>query len=332
MPWFFWFWPPRHRGAETEDPWRLDTSLTATVDHHVAMILTGAASAAVKVGSTDLDQDGFPEFFVFSGGEAKLLRLGKEKWTDISGGSLDGVGLPTDITLRDEWFNGFQIFRASGELRAFRDGVFVRRGEMAAAALDASRFSPACLASPGLGGAEEGETPPADGPDYCACLVEEWGARDADQALFDAWTQAIVDRSKLDLGEAEYDRFDLLIGEAQQSCDQRFGRDDGVTQPSTTPFDGSLMPVGAGPFIETCAAQDFVIANRKVGTADRALGLCACMAAQMSVDGLHSGVFDLATALYSGDMSQEEVAEADPLAVEKSDAAAAECFKRLPVK
>lgn len=318
--------------AESEDPWRLDVSGAATVDHYVGMRLAGAASNAVSVGSTDLDQDGFPEFFVFAAGKAMLMRLGVEHWTDISGGSLDGVRSPSDITLRDEWFNGFQIFRANGVLRAFKGGVFVPRAQIPSAPLDTSRFTPACLASPGLGGGEEGEAPPDDGADYCACLAEEWGARDADQAVFDGWTQAMTDRQSLDLDEAGYTRLDLLIGEAQQSCDQRLGRGDGVTQPQTTPFDGSAAPVGAGKFIKTCAAQDYIIANRKIRTADRALGLCACMAAQMSVDGMESSGFDLATALYAGDMTDEDVEAVNAEIVKQSDAAAAECFRRMPTE
>lgn len=316
--------------AEEEDPWRLDVSGPRSADQAVARALTGLGDDKVRVGTNDLDLDGFPEFFVFADGRNSLMRLGPDGWTDISGGALQGVAGPSDLTFRDEWFNGFQILRAGGELRIMQNGALALRSSIAPGRLDATAFARACIASPGLGAPGEDGIIFVDSQEYCACLAEEWGARSGDQRLFDAWTQALTDRSKLDLSDEEYERYDQLAGEAQQSCDQRSGRGTGLTRPAETPFNGSPMPDNAAEFVAVCRSQDYVIANRKVRNADRALGLCACIAAQLTVDGLDAEGFRLVSALYSGEMSDAEVAEISAVPAEKSDAAAFNCLRMMP--
>ncbi|MBK8456711.1 MAG: hypothetical protein IPL47_06050 [Phyllobacteriaceae bacterium] len=288
------------------------------------------------LSTADLDNDGFPEFIAFGDGGARILRLGADAWADISGGLLAGVTGLDDIAITPARFNGSPILEAGGRDLAFLDGVYRPLAEIAPAALDATAFTPACEKSDTIGFVlEENDTPAAEIPAFCGCLLDQWRLRAAPQTLFDVYVRELTGEFREEDRDerGEFDTLVALTDEALYACKTQRGWAAEAPYPYGSPmFTGKPAPPDVEAYIDTCRAQEWVSGYRKIASSDRALGFCGCTAGHLALNGMSADGFAMVAGLYSGELSENDVAERDPSAIRASDEASEACIQAMPYR
>lgn len=285
------------------------------------------------LSTADLDNDGFPEFLVSGEGGMRIYRLGARDWTEISGGALAGASLG-DVAVLPERFNGFPVLRFGGAEFAVAAGAYRPRGEIEPKPLDASAFTPACeKAEAIILDLTDNGAPADEAPAYCACLLDQWQAREAGQATFDVYARELAGIFRVEDRDEphEADTLFATIDETRYACRTARGWPAELPMPFGTPlFDGQPRSPAANAFAEVCRAQDWVLANDKIGSAARALGFCGCMAVTLARNGMSEAGFTLVSGLYSGEMSENDVSAEDPSAIGASDEASEVCLGTMP--
>lgn len=292
--------------------------------------------APSALSTADLDNDGFPEFLAFGEGGARILRLGATGWSEISGGGFAGLPGLGELAVTADRFNGMPVLAASGREFAWLDGVFRPLSEITPSALDLSAFTPACEKNESIAFLHEENGSPAAGiADFCGCVADQWRLRNAPQAVFDVYVRELdgIFREEDRDERAEFDTLIALTDEALFACKTQRGWTADLPYPYGQPmFDGKARAASAEGLVDACRAQDWVVANRKVATPGRALGFCGCVAGHLALNGMSGDGFDLVAALYSGDLSENEVAERDPSSIGASDEASEACIQSMPYR
>lgn len=293
-----------------------------------------ALPAPEALSTADLDNDGFPELLFKAADGVHIVRLGAVGWVDISAGQLAGVAALGDIAVLPQRFNGFATLRAGSTELAWSRGVYRTRESIEPTALDSSVFTPSCEKSEDIALLlEENGANASEAPGFCSCLLDEWQARDAGQRILDIHARELGgvflpdDRDEREEAETLFATTD----EAQFACRTQRGWEAALPAPFGQPvFNGKARGEAAATLIDVCRGQDWVVANRVIGTPARALGFCGCLAGALSSGGMSEKGISLVAGLYSGELSDNDVAEQDGSVTSTSDDASEACLQSMP--
>ena len=89
-------------------------------------------------------------------------------------------------------------------------------------------------------------------------------------------------------------------------------------------------PAGFDAFLQTCSVQDWLIANRGIGTADRALGLCGCLGRKLAAKSFDQPMLDALTRFYGGEIGETELDEINNAVLPVNDSEANACLSEMP--
>lgn len=289
-----------------------------------------------EVATIDLDNDGFPEILAVGEGGARILRLGDKSWRDIANGQFPAIRAIGELNFSERRFNGMPMIAAGGAKFALSAGNYQPLEAIAPAAFDLTAFQPACEKSEDIAMVlEENSASATEAGNFCACVGGAWKARNPEQSFFDTYVRELGgEYRESDRDErAEADTLISLIDEALYDCKAQEGWAVEAPYPYGQPmFDGKPQGDNAAGFMDACRAQDWLIADKSIGTADRAIGLCGCVAGSLALNGMSDKGFAMIAALYSGERSENEINDEDPSAVAASDEASEACLKSLPYR
>lgn len=328
--------------AEEAEPLEVDFGLelssAGSVEQAIAAKLFAKTGISAKPQASAHDLGGdwrpFPDIFAFGGGAPKLYRLGADEWTDILAGAISPDVPASAILLAAERRYGNRLIRAGAESYAFYEGRYVPVASITPTAIAPGSFAADCAKNDTtLAILENNGEPASEAAEYCGCLHGKWQEFGMSQARFDA--QARFDfgtKTEADLNatEAENNLLFDVSKEAADACAAERGWEREAYPDDGGFWNGKSMSSAASSFFDVCATQDWIVANAKVGTEDRALGLCACLTSTLESGGLGSSGIRLAAALYSGEKSENEVAGIKPAVIEASYAAEAACLGNMP--
>lgn len=306
----------------------------SVIARHVATTL--GLPEPQEVATIDLDNDGFPELLGVGEGGARIFRLDAKAWRDIANGQFPAVRSLGELTFSERRFNGMPVIAAGGTKFAMSGGNYQPLESIAPATFDLGAFEAACEKSQDISMVlEDNGAPASEAAPFCACVGGAWQARNPEPSLFDTYVRELggeyrnTDRDD----RAEADTLINLIDEGLADCKAARGWAMEPPVPYGQPmFDGKPQPDSLAGFINACRAQDWLIADKSVGTPDRALGLCGCVAGSLALNGMSGKGFEMIAALYSGERSENEINEEDPSAVAASDEVAGACVKALPYR
>ena len=196
--------------------------------------------------------------------------------------------------------------------------------------LNGDAYVAACKAD-----AEEGNPDAAAGEAdaNCACRMKRFEALNLTQNEVDRMTRTI-----LRTGTEEDKAFDAtatadwwnLGSDVAQGC----GVEAGTTTWPSAFFTEDLPPQPAlerlPEFVEACSAQPWVVSAKKVGTPDRALAFCGCLAREIPVGGASQEQADDLTRYFRDEIGDAELDEADANTLVIQDTASETCLTALP--
>jgi hypothetical protein len=289
-----------------------------------------------EVATIDLDNDGFPELLGVGEGGARVFRLDAKAWRDIANGQFPAVRSLGELTFLERRFNGMPVISAGGTQFALFGGNYQPLDAITPATYDLGAFQAACEKSQDISMVlEDNGAPASEAAPFCACIGGAWLARNPEQSFFDTYVRELggeyrnTDRDD----RAEADTLISLIDEGLYDCRAKNKWTVEPPYPFGQPmFNGKPQPDSAASFVEACRVQDWLIADKAVGTPDRTLGLCGCVAGSLALNGMSGKGFEMIAALYSGERSENEINEEDPSAVAASDEVAGACVKALPYR
>lgn len=85
-------------------------------------------------------------------------------------------------------------------------------------------------------------------------------------------------------------------------------------------------------FIDACRSQDWVVGHRKIGSPDRAVGFCGCLARELPTYGVDQRQLDLVIGYYVGDASEDDIDRPYPDLLASHDTASEACLRQFPKK
>jgi hypothetical protein len=295
------------------------------------------SSFAVEV---DLNLDGFPEIFAYrfapacDGTECGnfLFVLQGDSYNDVLGDIPGARLVPQDkIGLGAFKRNGFLDIQIDQLTIGWDGSRYVAASTFPASTLDGTAFLAACRKSKSSEQPAEGEAGQASAD--CQCQFNRFQVIGFTQADLDTYTASLGGDFEYPEGEKEA-AWNVLLNNAEDvgtGCDVAGGKsqwqtatlDHGDRPQQKLTFDG---------FLDACRAQDFILANRKVGSPDRAVGLCGCLAREMPTHGIDQARLDLLTRYYLNEMSDADVETQDADALTLHDKASEACLARFPAK
>jgi hypothetical protein len=303
---------------------------------------TGAAAPVDKVWAYEVDfnLDGFSELYVYVSDPACdgvkcglfLFVLEGDSYREVLG-DIPGARLtpPDRVGLGAFKRNSFIDLQLDQKLFGWTGDRYADVSTFPATSLDGAGFIAACQKSRSNEQPEEGEAERVAGE--CQCQFNRF------QAI--GFTQAELDQYAASLGE----KFDYPTGEkekawqaiATSASDTATGCDiiGGKSQWQPAYFnhgDQTQEKLEFNEFISACPTQDFILSNRKVGTPDRALGLCGCLAREMPTQGVKQEGLDLLTQYYRDEISDSDVDAGNADLLAEHDKASEACLSQFPAK
>ncbi|MFZ1681280.1 MAG: hypothetical protein WAT70_09690 [Rhizobiaceae bacterium] len=293
-----------------------------------------ADAAARRVFSFDFDEDDIPEFMVDDGAQTRIMTLSDGHWTDIAGPDL-AVTRAETIAIGGLAFNGIHELLVGELVYAVAEESFRRKESIAPSPLDPAAYVQPCSTDKTIieqiefYGSDASRAAP-----YCSCLQRQVAARGLAQPLYDYLIPRKFDPSgrpdASEISDDDYDRVFAVQFEAEVACEAEFGwAGDREVKTTSSLFNGRPLPQGGADFFATCTGQDWIRANSRIGTPDRALAYCGCVANGLSQTGMNAEGFRLSSAFMQGDMSENEVAEIDPGVIDAGDQASETCIRAL---
>jgi hypothetical protein len=304
---------------------------------------TGAAVPADKLAAyeADFNLDGFSEIYVYvEAPDCDGVKCGifvfvlegdsyREVLGDIPGARLtatDRVGLGAFKR------NDFIDLQFDQTLTGWTGEHYAVSSSFPATSLDGTAFMAACRESktsdlPVDGKAAERVT------GECQCQFNRFQAIGFAQAELDAYTASFAEDFEYPKGDKEKAWLATLktAEDIVTGCDIVSGKSQwqpayfkhGDQQQEKLDFDG---------FLDACPAQNFILTNRKVGSPDRALGLCGCLAREIPTYGVGQDGLDLLTQYYRDEISDADVDAANAGLLTSHDKASDACLAQFPAK
>ncbi|MEO5757797.1 MAG: hypothetical protein ABIQ51_13180 [Mesorhizobium sp.] len=295
------------------------------------------ASFAVEV---DLNLDGFPEIFAYRYAPGCdgihcgnfLFVLEGDTYQEVLGG-IPGVRLvPQDkIGLSAFKRNGFLDIQSDTMTIGWDGKRYVDATTFPGTSLDGAAFLAACQKAKSNEQPAEGEAERVTSE--CQCQLNRFQAISFAQADLDMYTTSIGENFEYPIGDKEK-AWQVTAKNAEDvgtGCDVASGKSQwppayfshGDQPQQKLNFDG---------FIAACPKQDFILTNHKVGSPDRALSLCGCLAREVPTYGVGQEGLDLLTQYYRDEISDADVDAQDANLLPAHDKASDACLAAFPAR
>jgi hypothetical protein len=256
--------------------------------------------------------------FVLEGGDYR------EALGDIQGARLTD---PTKVFLGAFKRNGFLELQLGDTLAGWNGQTYVDTAAFTGTTLDGTAFLPACSKSLANEVQQEGEADAA--ANACQCRFDRLQAIGFSQAQIDAYAAYIAPAPE---GSPAWDDAFTAAGDVETGCDVAAGKTQ--WQPSSIQHGDQEQTerLDFDGFIDACKGEEWIVGQRKIGSADRALGLCGCLARELPTYGVRQDGMDLLTRYYAGEVSDTDVDQQDASILESHDAASEACLQPFPEK
>jgi hypothetical protein len=284
----------------------------------------------------DLNLDGFPEIFAYRyqpGCDGTtcgnfLFVLEGDSYREVLGDIPGARLVPQDkISLSTFKRNRYFDIQSDQLTIGWNGERYADISTLPITSLNRDTFIAACEKSKVSEPPEEGEAERA--ATDCQCQFNRLQAVGFSQADLDLYAASLAKNFVYPTGDKEAawqtlsgNAYDVAIG-----CEVASGRSQwpqayinhGDQPPQKLDFDA---------FLDACPARDFILSNRKIGTPDRALGLCGCLAREMPTQGMTQAGLDLVTRYYRDEISDSDTEAEDALAMH--DKASEACLTLFP--
>jgi len=296
----------------------------------------GAPVAADKFWAYEVDfnLDGFSEIYGFvdeAGCDGVkcglfLFVLQGDGYRELLG-ELAGARLtdPAKVSLGNFKRSGFIDLQLDGRIVSWDGQRYVDAGTFPATQLDAAVYLDACAK------ANPDDAVPADAVSGspCQCRFERFQAIGFTQDQLDHVVEG--DYSDGDDPNA-YSRMYATISDVVIGCEISMGRAQWQPAYFTHGDKEQTQVLTFDAFIDTCKGQEWVVDQRKIGSPDRAEGLCGCLARELPTYGVTQGQLDLVTGYYAGVASENDLDADAPDLLDSHDAASEACLQQFPSK
>ncbi|MBA1143658.1 hypothetical protein [Mesorhizobium neociceri] len=223
--------------------------------------------------------------------------------------------------------NGFIDLQLDEKLFGWTGDRYADVSTFPATSLDGAAFIAACQKSRSNEQPEEGETERVAGE--CQCQFNRFQAIGFTQADLDQYAASLGDKFDYPSGDKEkaWQAIATNASDTATGCDIIGGKSQ--WQPAYFNHgDQTQEKLEFNEFISACPTQDFILTNRKIGSPDRALGLCGCLAREMPTQGITQAGLDLVTRYYRDEISDSDAEAEDALAMH--DKASEACLSSFP--
>mgnify|MGYP001335275110 CR=1 FL=1 len=172
----------------------------------------------------------------------------------------------------------------------------------------------------------------------CQCEAETYADFALSQELVD---ELIAQREALELEkEPPPDSGELTsqadaVSDATQGCLADLGLSQwysALYEPdySSVSEERPQQPLEFAGFFGICSRLDWLVSEKRIGTPDRALATCHCMADWIAASGADQAALDGLTRFYLDEIDEEELDAIDASVLNAGDKSASFCLQRLP--
>lgn len=264
----------------------------------------------------------------------RLYALVGDSYRDLLAGTEPlSVAPPDRIALLGTSNGNYNQIAFGDKVLRWDGGRYVDLAATVPSTLSRDTFLAACNQNKSLGmtiGYNDGDVA-ADQPQACGCVADGFAERGLNQTELDLFA-GYLDHSQ---SEAEIDKIRKAWewayangSEIQSECLAARGFEKPAKPPKVQV---SIEPLSdVMPFVATCRGQDWVLGSDKIGSDDRALAFCFCLAGGMDRDGLVQEDFDGLIKVYDGTITEDDLTEARPETIAASDRASERCLNELP--
>lgn len=301
---------------------------------------------AVTTDVFDLDNDGFPEIFARAevpalctdqGCRMRLYGLIGDDYRDLLAGTETFSPIPVDkVVLNPYRRNGYVRIRFDQTVAVFDGDRYVDAASVTPTTLDGAGFKSVCEANGELAAAIEGQNgdPATERPKVCGCIVNgygQWGMAQGDLDFYGRYISGTIpQREETGLGK-DFHRLYVAGDEIKDGCMLDAGLGYAPEFPDEA-VDEAQPALQVEPFFETCAAQDWISGNGRIGSGDRALAFCSCLAGSLADAGLTQPDVDGLRQVYAGEITEDELTETQPEAISLSDNESERCLGAMPLR
>ena len=323
-------------------PWENSVAIAQKMAAGLLERQTGAKdfpppSFAVEV---DLNLDGFPEIFAYRYAPGCdgihcgnfLFVLEGDSYQEVLGDIPGARLVPQDkIGLSAFKRNGFLDIQSDQMMIGWDGKGYVDASTFPASSLDGAAFMAACQKSRSNEQPAEGEAERVSAE--CQCRFSRFQVTGFTQPDLDMYTASLGENFEYPTGAKEI-AWQALLKNAEDvgtGCDVASGK----SQWPPAYFNHGDQPqqkLNFDSFLDACPAQDFILTNHKIGSPDRALSLCGCLAREMPTQGISQAGLDLVAQYYRNEISDADIEAEDPNALTFHDKASEACLSQFPAK
>lgn len=298
---------------------------------------TGSSAEIPWAYEVDFNFDGFSELYGYVAAPncdgvkcgLFLFVLDGDQYREAFG-SVPGVRL----TAPDKVF--FGQFKRKGFVELQMDQValawdgkrYVEAASLSSSRLDGGEFLSVCQ-SQAAEDADAGATKTS-----CQCQLDRLQVANVQQGDLDTYVEYLkAEQSETIQAGPDYDTVAATLDIAEDAvtgCDANGGRqwdaayfNHGEEEQQRLEFDA---------FIDACSSQAWLVDQRRVGTPDRALGMCGCIARELPTHGAVQSDMDALTAYYGNELADSDLDTQHPGLLDKHDAAAEACVSQFPAR
>ncbi|MFD2058833.1 hypothetical protein ACFSQT_38895 [Mesorhizobium calcicola] len=303
---------------------------------------TGAAVPADKFWAyeADFNLDGLSEIYAYvadpncDGVKCGLFLFVlegdsyREVFGDIPGARLTP---PDKVSLGAFKRNGFFDLQLDKKLFGWTGDHYADVSTLPATSLDGTAFIAACQKSKSSEQPEEGEAERVAGE--CQCQLNRFQTIGFAQADLDQYAASLGENFEYPDGgkDKAWQAVATNGSDVATGCDVASGKSQ-WPPPYFNHGDQPQQRLDFDGFIAACPAQDFILTNHKVGSPDRALSLCSCIAREMPTQGISQEGLDLVAQYYRNEISDADVEAQDADALAFHDKASEACLSQFPGK
>mgnify|MGYP001186293391 CR=1 FL=1 len=288
----------------------------------------------------DVDLDGHNEILAHASGCADcpdaIFALADKQYRNLLTG-IEG----RDLTLLDQKRNGYRDLKLDGRVLTWDGERYVKEETLPRHGLDSTDFIPLCTENVLFRLEEDGPRNANEDAAICGCIATRIGELGFNQTDLDAYNRYIL-RGAREGWDIETDFSQDLNDELQdieQGCYIQHGWADGFPlgpQMYTTWSEDYSMevrrpenPLSFGQFVTACADQQWVAISSGVGSPDRALGVCGCLAERLAMAQAEQAHLDLLKGVYDESLSENEADQISEGLTQFNDEQAAWCVARM---
>lgn len=346
------FWLVASVAAQEADPnatWN-NRAGVATAVARVLFEHRGGPDAAESVTAipVDLDSSSSPMLLTMRpldgctgfGCGLALYRLDGDSYRDTLAEIPEVRATPADqISLGGAKRGGFLELRFGNRLVAWNGRSYVEADSLPTTQPKVDRFLEVCVQWPNDDYAfdEAGTEVGSARRIVCDCTAARLGAVGLSQEQVDQYADYMVLGLDEDYendypaeealgatkGQVEEARLGCLVQNDWANWHYAFAANDAAELQQPLSFDG---------FVGTCAAQDWIVGNSKIGSLDRAATVCGCIGRKVAANGTGQAALDGLAGFYGGTLDEDGLAAIDAKVLELSDDASEHCIYELPAR